>query len=576
MIGSNPEQGHPIAAMYIQRALNRGAKLIVIDPIRTAMAQKADIHLQLKPEYNIPVINAMLHHIIANNLQNSDFISKYTHGFEYIKETVKDYTPEAVAKISGVPAELIKKAAEMYATVKPAAITHGMGVTHFNHGTGNVCEVSNLMLATGNIGMLGAGDLPLRGQQNVQGACDMGVLYDTFPNGTKVYDPKAIEYFENFWNCKLNRKAGVKKTEIPEAVLDGKIKIFWTVGENPVISDPNTNLLLKAFAHLNLYIVQDIFLTETALKADVVLPAACGPEKEGCYTNAERRVQLNHKAVEPVGDAKEDWQITCALAHKLGAPGFNYSSQREIWEEIRKMDPYKYGGMSYARLEKEHGIHWPCPDENHPGTPALYLDKKFCTPDKKANFVPVIFVQNKQDIKQAEKDLAKKLKLPAEYPRMAGSEDEPTDNNYPIKLLTTRKVYQYTVGTMTRRSPALENGADVDGPCAEINKNTATKYGVENSDYIEVESRYGKIAIKVKITPVVPDETIQMAFHYWEANANELIGEGADMITKTPVYKAAVKFHKISELEYDKVLAEKKEKFFSDKIIYSEFEEKRV
>ncbi|WP_084607369.1 molybdopterin oxidoreductase family protein [Sulfurospirillum arcachonense] len=576
MIGSNPENAHPIAAMYIQRALSRGAKLIVIDPIKTELAKKADVHLQLKPEHNIPILNAILHHIITNNLQDTNFISNHTNGFEYVKEVIKDYSPEAIEKTSGVPAELIKKAAQMYATIKPAIITHGMGITHFNHGVGNVFNISNLILSTGNIGSLGSGDLAIRGQQNVQGACDMGMLPDIFPNGKKVFDKEAIKFYEELWNCKLDNKVGVRRTDIPDVILEDKVKIFWTVGENPVISDPNTNRLLKALAHVDLYIVQDLFLTETALKADIVLPAVSNSEKTGCYTNAERRVQLNHQAISPVGDIKNDWQIICALAKKMDAQGFDFSSSEEIWQEIRVADPNRYGGMSYARIDKEKGLHWPCPSEDHPGSPILYMNKEFLTPDKKGNFAPVIFVDNKKDIEKAEQDLAKRLKLPSTYPHMAGSVDEPADEEYPIELLTTRKVYHYTVGTMTRRSPALENGADIHGPCGEINQSTAAAYGVQDGDYIAVESRYGRIAVKVEVTPVVPDKVMQMSFHYWEGHANELTSEGADAITRTPTYKAAVKFHKISNQEYAQVLIEKKEKFYSQKITFDEYEEVEI
>ncbi len=322
MIGSNPENGHPIAAMHIQRALDRGAKLIVIDPIKQELAQKADVHIQLPPEHNIPVINALLNYIISNDLCDDEFIENYTTGVEYVKEAVKDYTPEYVSKLTGVPKELFEEAARLYATIKPAALTHGMGVTHFNHGVGNVYSVSNLFLITGNIGALGSGNYPLRGQQNVQGACDMGVLPNVFPNNKQVTDDKAREHLEKLWDCKLDNKVGIHKTEVPDEILSGKVKFFYTVGENPVISEPNTNHFLKGIANVDFYVVQDIYLTETALKADVVLPACCGPEKDGLYANAERRVQMNTQAVKPIGDVKHDWEITCEIAKRLGAKGF--------------------------------------------------------------------------------------------------------------------------------------------------------------------------------------------------------------------------------------------------------------
>jgi formate dehydrogenase major subunit len=570
MIGSNPENGHPIAAMHIQRALDRGAKLIVIDPIKTEMAQKADVHIQLPPEHNIPVINALINYIIANDLCDDAFIAQYTTGIEYVKEAVKAYTPENVSKLTGVPQELLEKAARLYATIKPAALTHGMGVTHFNHGVGNVYCVSNLFLITGNIGVLGAGDYPLRGQQNVQGACDMGVLPNVLPNNKQVSDDIGRGHLEKLWGCTLDNKVGIHKTEVPDEILNGKIKVFYTVGENPVVSEPNTNHFLKGIAHVGFYVVQDIFLTETALKADVVLPAVCGPEKIGLYANAERRVQMNKQAVLPVGDVKQDWEIICEIAKGLGAEGFEYENTEDIWEEVRLADPERYGGMSYRRIIAENGLNWPCPTLDHPGTPTMYLDRQFYTPDKKAHFVPVVFVSDKQEIPLAEKHLAERLNLPEGYPLMAGSVDEPTDEKYPIELLTTRKACQYTVGTMTRRSIALELGADYNGSAVEINLYTAKKYDVEDGDFIKIWSRYGDVAVKVAVTEVVPDNVIQMYFHYWEGHSNELTSGGLDPISKTPTYKAAVQIAKISEKEYLSILAKKKEKFTSQKIIYED------
>lgn len=571
MIGSNPENGHPIVAMHIQRALDRGAKLIVIDPIKTEMAQKADVHIQLPPEHNIPIINALLNHIIAKDLCDEHFIKNYTTGIEYVKEAVKKYTPSYVAKLTGVPQELLEEAAELYATCKPSALTHGMGVTHFNHGVGNVYSVSNLFLITGNIGVLGAGNYPLRGQQNVQGACDMGVLPTLFPNNKSVDDVEAREQLEKFWDCKLDDKVGIHKTEVPDEILKGKVKVFYTVGENPVISEPNTNHFLKGIANVDFYVVQDIYLTETSLKADVVLPAACGAEKNGLYANAERRVQMNTQAVEPKGEAKQDWEITCALAKKLGAKGFDFKNTEEIWDEVRLVDPDRYGGMSYKRIVEENGLNWPCPTLDHPGTALMYADKKFYTEDQKAHFVPVIFVDDKKDIPAAEKELAKKLNLPEGYPLMAGSVDEKTDKDYPIELLTTRKACQYSVGTMTRRSPALEIGADHHGSSIEISPITAKEYDLKEGDFVKVQSRYGFVGIRVVVTEVVPKNIIQMYYHYWEGNSNELTSGGLDPISKTPTYKAAVKIKKISEEEYLKIIAEKREKFYSQKIIYDDF-----
>ncbi len=575
MIGSNPENGHPIAAMHIQRALNRGAKLIVIDPIKTEFASRADIHLQLEPEHNIPVINALLYTIIEEGLVNEEFVRDHTIGIEYVKEAVKDYAPEVVAKYTRLNPEDIRAAARMYATTKPAVITHGMGVTHFNHGVGGVCDVSNLFLITGNICELGTGDLPLRGQENVQGCCDMGVLPNIFPNLGSVTDPEQRAWFEKIWHLEpgfLNSKIGIHKTEVPDAILDGRVHFFWTIGENPVISEPNTNHFLKGIANVDFYVVQDLFLTETSLKADVVLPGVASSEKEGLYTNAERRVQHNEAVITPPGDARQDWWIVCEIARRLGATeGFNFNSPEEIWEEVRKCDPRRYGGMSYYRLKKYHGLHWPCPTEDDMGGQSLYLDKKFFTPDGKGRFVPCLFVDKADEIESAKLEFANKMNMSPEYPIMAGSVDEKTDAEYPIQLLTTRKVYQYTVGTMTRRSRAIEEGGDSIGPIAEMSPALAERYGLKQGDFIKAWSRYGYIVVKAEVTDIVPDGIIQMTFHYWESSCNELTSSGWDYISKTPTFKAAIQIKKIDEEEFLRVRELKREKFQTSKIIYDDF-----
>lgn len=569
MIGSNPEGSHPIASMHIHRALKRGAKLIVIDPVKTEMAQRADIHIQLPPEYNIPILNALLYTIIEEGLTDKEFIDNFTTGFAYPRETVQEYSPEKVEKMTGVPAKDLREAARIYATTKPAAITHGMGITHFNHGTANVCAISNLMLATGNIGELGSGDYPLRGQQNVQGSTDIGVLAHKYPNTGDVTDPKQIEYFEKFWNVTgLSREVGIMKNKVPDAILSGKVKVFYTVGENPVISEPNTNHFLKGIAAVEMYIVQDLFLTETSQKADIILPAVSGAEKTGCYINAERRVQLNHRNIEPKGDVKTDGEITCELAKRLGAQGFDYANSEEVWEEIRKMDPKRFGGMSYKRIVENEGLCWPCPTEDHPGTPSLYLDKVFLTPDGKAKFIPVAFTDKKEKMQDLRVEMARKLKAPEGYLCLTGALDEPTDEKYPLNLITTRKVYQYTVGTMTRRSRLLESGAYKNGATAELHPETAKQYGLKDGDFIEAYSRYGQIAVIAEENSNIRPGSVQMTFHYWESSANELTSNGTDYITGTPTFRSAIGLRKISEEEYKRIRAEKLEKFQSEKIIF--------
>ncbi len=575
MIGSNPENGHPIAAMHIQRALNRGAKLIVVDPIKTEFASRADVHLQLAPEHNIAVINSLIYVIFEENLVNWDFVNECTKGVEYVREAVKDYSPEAIASYTNLNPEDVRKAARMYATIRPAVITHGMGVTHFNHGVGAVCDISNLFLLTGNICELGSGDLPIRGQENVQGCCDMGVLPNIFPNLGSVTDPKQREWFEQVWHLEpgfLNGKIGIHKTEVPNAILDGRVHFFWTMGENPVMTDPNTNHFLKAISKVDMYVVQDIFLTETSRKADVVLPGVASSEKEGLYANAERRVQHNEHVITPPGDARQDWWIICEIARRLGATeGFNFNSPEEIWEEVRKCDPRRYGGMSYYRIKKYHGLHWPCPDENDMGGQSLYLDKKFFTPDGKGKFIPCLHVKTVADIEPAKAEFAKRVNLPPEYEVMAGSVDEPTDAEYPIQLLTTRKVYQYAGGVMTRRSKAIEEGGDSIGPIAEMNPALAERYGIKQGDFIKAWSRYGYIVIKADVTGIVPDGVIQMTYHYWESCCNELTSNGWDFISKTPTFKAAIQIQRIEEEEFLRIRELKRIKFQTNKVIYDDY-----
>ncbi len=554
--------------MHIKRAVERGAKLIVIDPKRTEMAQGADIHIQLPVGYNIPIINAMINYIIKNNLYDADFVKKHTIGFGYLKKAVADYTPEKVSKMTKVPAELIEEAAKVYATAKPSAIYYAMGITQFTFGTGNVCLTANLAALTGNLAIPGGGVIPLRGQNNVQGSCDMGALPDKLPGNKPVTDKEARKHFEKLWNCRIPSKPGTKVTDVPHKIEEGKIKLLYVFGENPVMSDPWTDHLLKALSELDFFIVQDIFLTETAKKADVVLPAACWAEKDGTFTNTCRRVQRVRKAVEPPGEAKEDWQITCEIAKRLGAKGFDYGSAKDIWDEVRRVDPEEYRGITYERLSENNGIYWPCPNEDHPGTPIIFEGGKFWLPGGKARFVPVIFTEDKNEKPVLEQKLKEELKLPEGYPMMVGAIDEKPDKDYPCLFTTGRRVYQYHTGTMTRRCKPLEDGADIYGPVVEIGPQTADEYKLSNEDYVLMESRRGRIACKVWVTERIPKDVLFVTFHYWEACANELTNTAGDPITGTPEFKiCGAKIKKITEEECKTILKEKEEKFQSQKFV---------
>lgn len=559
IIGSNPENAHPIAAGYIQKAQKNGAKIISINPICTKFSQKADFFIPVPTEYNIPLLNAMLNVIIERNLVDEEFIKNHTFGFEYVKKNVENYDVYKVAKELNLDPNLIIDAAITYATNKPAAIIHGMGVTHFNHGTANVCAISNLFLATKNIGVAGSGNYPLRGQQNVQGSSDLGVLPNVFPNLASSTDKNAISYFEKFWDCKLSQNGGIFKSELPKHIDSGKIKMLYTIGENPVMSETNTNHFLKSLKKLDFFVVQDIFLSETALKADVVLPAVTVAEKVGCYTNTERRVQLSIGNVEPLKGAKQDWQIICELAKRLGfEKQFSYENPEEIWEEIRQMDKARFGGMSYKRLLQEHGLCWPCPDEKSSHTPILYKDFKFKTEDFKANFSVIGFCENGDEISNLQEKTKLELGLPERVPCLFGSPSDKPNDEYPFVLITGRKQSQYTVGTMTRKSPKLNDKLDSDGAELKINPKAAQRLNLQSGDAVKIESKQGFIACKILVDDMcVQENAVFMECHYKEALVNELTSDVMDQITKTPSYKAAVKISKISLQEMEKIQEDK-------------------
>ncbi len=566
IIGSNTSHNHPIIAMHVQRALDRGAKLIVVDPKRTEMAQKADVFLQIPPGYNIPTINCIINVLIRENLYNKKFVEECTNGFEYLKMAVEPYTPEAVGELTGVDPELFVKAARIYAENSPSAILYAMGLTQFSHGTGNVWSVSNLAAITGNLGIEGAGVNPLRGQNNVQGACMLGALPTVLPSGKPVINREGREELENIWNCKLPEKPGFVLTEAPEKMDEGKIKFLYVMGENPVVSDPWTDHFLHSIENLDFMLVQDIFLTQTASYADVVLPAACFAEKSGTFVNTSRRVQLVNKAVDPPGYAMTDMDIICQMAKNNGKEGYNYNSAEDVWDEIRTVSRNQFGGMSFRRLKDANGISAPCPNHHHDGTPCLYEGSVFSTPDKKAVLVPVVFTPEFAEKENFGKSWKEKLNLPEDYPFMAGSVIEKISEKYPFILTTGRYVYHYHTGTMTRPCAPLMHGADQYHHALEIGKETALNQGLREGDYVRIENERGMIAAPVRIMERIAKNTIFGTFHYWEANVNELtIADNLDPVSKIPELKVtAVKLTKITESEYISILRDKKFKYFSD------------
>ena len=386
VIGSNTTAAHPIIGRQITRAVKGGARLIAADPRRTVLRRKADVWIRQQPGSDVALLNAMARVIVMKGLHDSSFIEERCDGFEAFEKAVMESDLNEAERITGVPAQKIVEAAKMYASLSPATILYAMGITQHSSGTDNVKAVANLALLTGNLGKAGSGVNPLRGQNNVQGACDMGALPNVLPGYQKIEDPTIRERFEKAWNCRLNQSPGLTLTELFEAVHRRDVKALYVMGENPVITEANAGFVEEAISRLELLVVQDLFLTETAQLADVVLPAASFAEKDGTFTNTERRVQRVRKAIEPVGDSRPDWQIICDIARNMGAEGFDFIGPEQIMEEIRSLTP-QYGGITYERI-RETGLQWPCPDTEHPGTPYLY-GEKFTTPNGRAKFSPV-------------------------------------------------------------------------------------------------------------------------------------------------------------------------------------------
>jgi formate dehydrogenase major subunit len=567
--GSNTSENHPIIGMHVFRGIEKGAKLIVIDPRKTEMANKADVFLQVPPGYNIPVMNSLIHVIINEKLYDKDFVEKNTKGFDYLKESIQEYSPEKVAKLTGLDSALIIKAAKLYAEAKPAAILYAMGMTQFSHGTGNVWTTSNLAAITGNLGIKGGGVNPLRGQNNVQGACMVGALPTVFASGKPVTDDAARSEVESLWHSSVPSKPGFALTVIPENIENGNIKFLWVFGENPVMSDPDTDHFTHSLDHLEFMVSQDIFMSETCIRSDMVLPAACFAEKEGTFVNTSRRVQMVNKAVDAPGEAKADWEIIAMVAEKLNQKGFDFRDARDIWDEIRIINRAQFGGMDYRRLKEMNGINAPCPNHQHQGTPVLHEGGKFSTPDGKAMLIPILFTEN-ADMKDAlEKDWRAKLGMDKDYPMMVGSLNEKASEKYPYILTTGRYVYQYHTGTMTRKCKSLETGADVYGPAGiEIGIDTAKKLGLATGDFIKVENERGCISSKARVMNRISRNVVFGSFHYWESNINELTNpSGLDPVSKIPELKVtAVNIVKITEDEYLAIQEEKKVKFKNDQI----------
>lgn len=501
VIGSNTPESHPVIASKIKRAVNNGSKLIVADPRKIGLSPFADISVQQKPGSDTALINGMMHVIIKEGLEDEKYIEQRTEGYESLKKIVEFYTPEKTSEITGVPAEDIIKMARLYASQDRGAIYYAMGITQHKSGTQNVTSIACLAMLTGNVGREGTGVNPLRGQNNVQGACDLGGLPNVYSGYQKVSDPAIQDKFEKAWGRELSAQPGLTIVEMFNAVDEDRIKSLYIIGENPAVSDPNQHHIEEALRKLEFLIVEDIFLTETAKFADLVLPAACFAEKEGTFTNTERRIQMVRKAVEAPGEAKADWEIITELSAKMGYE-MDYQNPAEIMDEIAELTPI-YGGINYERIDKT-GIQWPCPDKDHSGTKYLHKDE---------------FAKG----------------IGTFHPAVDSKSIEEADEEFNFIMMTGRMLYHYHTGTMTRNSEATNDYQKE--AYVEIHKNDANKLEIENRDRVKITSRRGEIETYAKIGERVQEGQIFMPFHFAESPANRLTNDELDPEGKIPELK---------------------------------------
>ena len=514
VIGSNTTEAHPIIGNKMKQAVRKGTKLIVVDPRTTELAGMADLHLPLKSGSDIALVNGLIHIILREGWEDRDYIESRTEGIELLRETVKRYTPDMVSEITGISEDDLVLAARLYSHYKKAGIYYTLGITEHTTGTANVMSLANLALVTGHIGMENAGINPLRGQNNVQGACDMGALPNTYPGYQPVTDEKSIAFFTELWGVAVNENNGLRIPEMMDAAHEGKVKALFVMGEDPVLTDPDANHVRAAIENMDFVVVQEIFMSETAKLADVIFPATCYAEKNGTFTCSERRVQLVRKAVDPPGDAKVDWAIICELAQRMGIKGFEFESAEEIFEEIRLATP-SYRGMTYQRLAKENGLQWPCPTTSHPGTKFLH---KGLFPRGRAQLVAVEY----------------------EAPT------ETVSDEYPVLLTTGRKLGHYNVTTRFSKLLGSINPFEE----AEINPEDAATLNLVTHDFVRVTSRRGSVMTRVLVTDRVKPGMMFMTFHYPETPTNELTQSAFDPITLTGAYKiSAVRVEKLSEVD---------------------------
>jgi formate dehydrogenase major subunit len=502
LTGSNPTENHPTIALWMIKAIQENkTKLIVVDPREIEIVQYAEIWLRPKPGTDVVWLNGMMYVIIDEDLYDISYVADRTENFTALKETVMQYNPEFVEQVTGIPAKDLIRAARLYAKAGKGSIAYAMGITQHAFGTDNVKSIANLAMLCGNVGIEGGGVNPLRGQNNVQGACDMGALPNVLPGYQSISDQEAVGKFEEVWGRKLPPKPGLTLTDMWPAILEGKIKGMYIMGENPVVSDPNSKQVEASLKKLDFLVVQDIFMTETAKIANVVLPAASFAEKDGTFTNTERRVQRVRKGLDPLGDSRPDWKIICNLSEKMGAP-MNYDDPEEIMEEIARLVPI-YGGIHYERLNK-NGLQWPCPNWEHPGTPYLH---KGSFARGKGLFQSVEFILS----------------------------DELPNEEYPFLLSTGRVLYHYNSGTMTRKVDGLNSIASQ--VITEIHPLDAEKNGIVDGSLVKITSRRGEITARACFTKRSPEGMVFIPFHFSEAAANILTSDTLDPVARIPAFK---------------------------------------
>ncbi|HYD93959.1 MAG TPA: formate dehydrogenase subunit alpha, partial [Noviherbaspirillum sp.] len=504
VIGANPTVNHPVGATWIKNAVRNGTKLIVADPRRSDLARHAHRFLQFHPDTDVALLNAMMHVIVHEGLVDEAFIAERTTGYDALKQNVEGYSPERMAPVCGIDADTIREVARLYATSKASMILWGMGVSQHVHGTDNARCLIALALMTGQIGRPGTGLHPLRGQNNVQGASDAGLIPMMYPDYRRVGDPAAREAFEAAWGMPLDPEPGLTVVEVMHAILEGKVRGMYIMGENPAMSDPDVNHARAALAALDHLVVQDIFLTETAALADVILPASAFPEKTGTFTNTDRLVQLGRQAIDPPGDARQDLWIIAQIAARLGLR-WDYADVADVFEEMRQLMP-SIAGITWARLQAEHGVTYPCRTEGDHGQPVIFTER-FPTASGRARFVPA--------------DL-----LPAA---------ERPDDDYPLVLITGRQLEHWHTGSMTRRSGVLD--AIEPDPVALIHPLDLAACGIEPGDVVTLQSRRGEVALYARADSGTPRGAVFVPFCYYEAAINRLTNAALDPFGKIPEFK---------------------------------------